>query len=142
MKLSHDSVDQDNTGYKSGEYFMNDPTPRLGAPSTVVIQAIRGILKPLVRFMLAQGLTYTILIDLLKSIYVEVALSEFKLEKKRQTDSRVSLLTGVHRKDVKRLSEMLEADAPPPENVTVPPFVRFPRNRKRASWPVMWPVPV
>ena len=70
-------------------------------------------------FMLAQGLTYTILVDLLKSIYVEVALNEFKLEKKRQTDSRISLLTGVHRKDVKRLSEMIEADAPPPENVNL-----------------------
>ena len=98
---------------------MNDETPRLGGPSTIVVQAIRGILKPLVRFMLSQGLTYTILIDLLKSIYVEVALKEFTLEKKRQTDSRISLLTGVHRKDVKRLSEMLEADAPPPENVTL-----------------------
>ena len=98
---------------------MNDDTPRLGAPSNIVIQAIRGILRPLVRFMLSQGLTYTILTDLLKSIYVEVALNEFKLEKKRQTDSRVSLLTGVHRKDVKRLAEMIEADAPPPENVTL-----------------------
>ena len=98
---------------------MNDPTPRLGAPSGIVIQAIRGVLKPLVRFMLSQGLTYTILIDLFKAIYVEVALNEFKLEKKRQTDSRISLLTGVHRKDVKRLSELIEADAPPPENVTL-----------------------
>ena len=98
---------------------MNDPTPRLGAPSNIAIQAIRGILRPLVRFMLSQGLTYTILVDLLKSIYVEVALNEFKLETKRQTDSRISLLTGVHRKDVKRLSEMIEADAPPPDNVTL-----------------------
>ena len=103
----------------SDKQLMNDPTPRLGAPSNIVIQAIRGVLKPLVRFMLSQGLTYTILIDLLKSIYVEVALKEFTLEKKRQTDSRISLLTGVHRKDVKRLSELLEADAPPPENVTL-----------------------
>ena len=85
----------------SDKQLMNDPTPRLGAPSNIVIQAIRGVLKPLVRFMLSQGLTYTILIDLLKSIYVEVALKEFTLEKKRQTDSRISLLTGVHRKDVK-----------------------------------------
>ncbi len=98
---------------------MSDTPPRLGGPSNIVIQAIRGIFRPLVRFMLSQGLTYTILTDLLKSIYVEVALKEFKLEKKRQTDSRISLLTGVHRKDVKRFSEMLEADAPPPENVTL-----------------------
>ena len=98
---------------------MNDEAPGLGGPSNIVIQAIRGILRPLVRFMLSQGLTYTILIDLLKSIYVEVALKEFKLERKRQTDSRISLLTGVHRKDVKRLTDMLEVDTPPPENVTL-----------------------
>lgn len=98
---------------------MNDTTPRLGGPSDIVVQAIRGILRPLVRFMLSQGLTYTILTDLLKSVYVEVAQNEFKLEKKPQTDSRISLLTGVHRKDVRRLSGLLEADAPPPANVTL-----------------------
>ena len=98
---------------------MNDVTPKLGGPSKIVIHAVRVIMRPLVRFMLSQGLTYTILTDLLKSIYVEVALNEFKLERKRQTDSRISLLTGVHRKDVKRLSELLETDAPPQENVTL-----------------------
>ena len=99
---------------------MNDENiPRLGAPNKTVIRAVRGILRPLVRFMLSHGLTYTILTDILKSIYVEVATDEFRLEHKRQTDSRISLLTGVHRKDVKRLSALIEADAPPPENVTL-----------------------
>ena len=99
---------------------MNDPQgSRLGAPSHTVIRAVRVILRPLIRFMLSHGLTYTILTDILKSIYVEVATDEFRLENKRQTDSRISLLTGVHRKDVKRLSEMIEADLPPPENVTL-----------------------
>jgi Family of unknown function (DUF6502) len=98
---------------------MNDNAPRLGGPSEIVIRAVHGILRPLVKFMLSQGLTYTILTDLLKSIYVEVALNEFKLERKRQTDSRISLLTGVHRKDVKRLSELLEENVPAQENVTL-----------------------
>lgn len=59
--------------------------------------------------MLARGITYTFLGDLLKQIFVEVADREFRLEGKSQTDSRISLLTGVHRKDVRRLREMGEA---------------------------------
>ncbi len=43
--------------------------------------------------------------ELLKEAYVDVALNEFPVNGKKQTDSRVSLLTGVHRKDVKRLRE-------------------------------------
>ena len=50
---------------------------------------------------------------------MEVASDEFRLDKKRQTDSRISLLTGVHRKDVKRLTDMLEEEEVAPTNVTL-----------------------
>ena len=60
--------------------------------------------------MLARGITYTYLADLLKGVFVEVADREFCIEGKAQTDSRISLLTGVHRKDVRRLRE-LEANS-------------------------------
>src|SRR5262245_57201136 len=43
------------------------------------------------------------LAELLKQVYVDVAKREFPLAGAEPTDSRVSLLTGVHRKDVKRL---------------------------------------
>lgn len=55
------------------------------------------------RLMLSQQITYPFLINHLKSLYVEVAESEFTVAGKRQSDSRITLLTGVHRKDVKRL---------------------------------------
>lgn len=55
------------------------------------------------RLMLAKQITYPFLINHLKSLYVEVAESEFQVAGKRQSDSRITLLTGVHRKDVKRL---------------------------------------
>jgi hypothetical protein len=42
---------------------------------------------------------------MLKSVFVSVANEEFKVEGRRQTQSRISLLTGVHRKDVRRLTE-------------------------------------
>lgn len=59
------------------------------------------------------------LIDLLKSAYVQVAKEEFTLDDKRQTDSRISLLTGVHRKDVRRLAHETSGPDLMPANVSL-----------------------
>jgi hypothetical protein len=72
-------------------------------PRPSLLSALRRLLRPLVKLLTAQGLTYPMLADLLKQIYVDVAVREFALGEGVPTDSRVSLLTGVHRKDVKRL---------------------------------------
>ena len=55
------------------------------------------------RLLIARSLTFPWAANLLRSVYVDVALREFPVGDKRQTDSRITLLTGVHRKDVKRL---------------------------------------
>jgi len=47
-------------------------------------------------------------------VFVEVAEKEFRIADKAQTDSRISLLSGVHRKDVRRL----RASPPDEESVT------------------------
>ena len=84
-------------------------------PSPALIEALRHLLRPLIRLLLVNGITYPYLSNLLKSLYVEVAREEFVLHGKPQTDSRISLLSGVHRKDVKRLGE-----ESPEEQVTPP----------------------
>ena len=76
-----------------------------GKLASPVLAALRKILRPLVRLLLTHGVTYPLITDVVKSTYVDVARREFRLTGKRQTDSRISLLTGVHRKDVKRLIE-------------------------------------
>ncbi len=78
--------------------------PIAGLPKPL-ISALRRLLRPLVRLLIAKGVGLAALMELLKEAYVDVALNEFPVEGKKQTDSRVSLLTGVHRKDVKRLRE-------------------------------------
>lgn len=75
----------------------------LQMPSSSLISAVRYLLRPLVKLLLTHSITYPFLSNLLKSIYVEVATEEFRLQGKPQTDSRISLLSGVHRKDVKNL---------------------------------------
>jgi hypothetical protein len=64
---------------------------------------IARILRPLVRLFIRCGMTFPALCDLLRELYVNVAEYDFALSGKEQTDSRVSLLTGIHRKEVRRL---------------------------------------
>ncbi len=78
--------------------------PVAGLPKPL-ISALRRLLRPLARLLIAKGVGLAALTELLKEAYVDVALNEFPVDGKKQTDSRVSLLTGVHRKDVKRLRE-------------------------------------
>lgn len=81
----------------------NIPDANPHASSSSLVAAVRYLLRPLVRLLLVHSITYPFLSNLLKSIYVEVATEEFLLQGKPQTDSRISLLSGVHRKDVKNL---------------------------------------
>jgi hypothetical protein len=49
------------------------------------------------------GVTFPVLADLLRGLYVEVAMRDFLTDRRARTVSRASLLTGVHRKEVRRL---------------------------------------
>lgn len=64
---------------------------------------VARLLRPLVRLFVARGITFPALTTLLRELYVNVAEYDFALSGKEQTDSRVSLLTGIHRKEVARL---------------------------------------
>lgn len=75
----------------------------------ILKQAILALLRPLTRYLIGRGWTYPVLCDLLKSVYVESAIQTHDEENESLTDSRVSLLTGIHRKEVHRLREELGA---------------------------------
>ena len=94
--------------------------PQEQGDSPMLTRALRQVLRPLVRLMLARGVTYPYLAELLKGLFVEVADQEFRLDGKAPTDSRISLLSNVHRKDVSRLRAMLHA-----EDAAVPSVVSF-----------------
>ena len=64
---------------------------------------IARLLRPLVRLFVRSGITFPVITELLRELYVNVAEYDFALPDKEQTDSRVSLLTGIHRKEVRRL---------------------------------------
>ncbi|MGJ7511028.1 DUF6502 family protein [Variovorax sp. GT1P44] len=88
---------------------MPDTPPSEVTPPRALVQALRHALRPLVKLMLSRGMTFTYVSELLKSLFVEVADRDFRLDGKLPTDSRVSLLSGVHRKEVSRLRQALDS---------------------------------
>lgn len=76
---------------------------------TPLLLATHRVLKPLVRLLVRHGMSYQQMSELLKSVMVDVA-QETLASGGKQTDSRVSLLTGIHRKEVKRLRDALRND--------------------------------
>lgn len=70
-----------------------------------LINALKPLLRPLVRLLVARGVTLPAMVAALKESYVEVAARDFGLGGREPSDSRISMLTGVHRKDVRAIRE-------------------------------------
>jgi hypothetical protein len=71
--------------------------------------AVRSVLRPLVRLLLRNKVDVWTFVEYVKQIYVDVASKEFPAAGRKPTVSRVSLLTGLTRKDVSRLWEADES---------------------------------
>lgn len=67
--------------------------------------AVLKLLRPLTRILLRNGIPYRTFADLARWVYVDVATDEFGIEGRKQTDSRVSIITGISRKEVRRLKQ-------------------------------------
>lgn len=69
-----------------------------------ILRAAVAALRPLVRRLLIAGVPFGLLEARLRALFVELADgSDFALPNRPQTDSRIALLTGINRKEVKRL---------------------------------------
>ena len=71
-------------------------------------QATLKLLKPLVRILLKNGVSHAEFSELGRKAYVDVAFEDFQIKGRKQTVSRVSVLTGLSRKEVLRLSQQSE----------------------------------
>jgi Family of unknown function (DUF6502) len=61
------------------------------------------LLRPLVRILLRNNVSHRTFAELAKLVYAEVANAEFGIADKKQTISRIAILTGLTRKEVQRL---------------------------------------
>ena len=82
-------------------------------------QALALMLKPLVRLMIAQGVTHAEFAETAKEVYVETALRHFD-EDGRLNKSRIAILTGLTRKEVKSVIDRTLTTAQPDKNYSRP----------------------
>lgn len=75
-----------------------------------IASASQHLLRPLVRLLLRNGIAFDDFAEVARGVYAQVARDEFTPEGKRPTDSRVAILTGLTRKEVRRLRD--ESNAP------------------------------
>jgi hypothetical protein len=79
---------------------MSDATPE-AQQHRLLRRAMRSILRPLARVAVARGLPLSALQQILKDVLVDAARQELARRGEKPTQSRISVLSGVHRKDVR-----------------------------------------
>lgn len=74
--------------------------------------ALRLLFRPVARIMLRAGVNWRELADVCKATYVEVATEDFGIRGRPTNVSRVAILTGLTRREVRRLRNLLKEDNP------------------------------
>lgn len=85
-------------------------TPDAGQPISLAPQqspdlalgALAHVLEPLAQLLIAHGVQLPSVVEQLKQTLVQAA-GDFAVDGRPNTDTRIALITGVHRKDVRRL---------------------------------------
>lgn len=112
--------------------------------SSALKKAVTRIMVPLVHLLLKTGMTFPQFSELLKTIFIDVADSDFRLDDKKQTQTRLSFITGIHRKDIKRLHNK-PRNLQEPENINVgvrlvSKWIKEPRYLNDAGKPLSLPL--
>lgn len=81
--------------------------------------ALTLMLKPLIRLLIAQGVTHAEFSETAKEVYVESALRDFEAEGK-VNKSRVAILTGLTRKEVKNVIDRVLTEESPDKKYSRP----------------------
>lgn len=92
--------------------------PISGDSAAAVLEAVARVLTPVVRLLIARGIPYQVTSELLKRVYVRAGLEDYAARgEPAPTGTQLSLLTGLNRKEIRRLTDE-EAQAVAPQGVT------------------------
>jgi len=69
-------------------------------------KAVTRMLSPLVRLLLRHGVSHAEFVNWAKQAYVNEAVEHFGIDGKAPSVSRVAIVTGINRKEVKRIREL------------------------------------
>jgi hypothetical protein len=90
--------------------FAGDPAD---LKARVALRAALAMLVPLARWLVHNGVPYGSFAPALKSVFVEAARRELAESGGKQTDSALSVLSGVHRRDIRSLDGDAHVQAQP-----------------------------
>lgn len=96
--------------------------------SSVVQQACLALLKPIAGFLMKCGMTWREFSAVSKAAFVAVASEDYGIKGRKTNVSRVSILTGINRKEVKRQRELLDMA------VTLPAHKTTDATRVLSGW--------
>ncbi|MEO7386398.1 MAG: DUF6502 family protein [Gammaproteobacteria bacterium] len=85
---------------------------------TAVVETCRSLLRPIASLLLKCGMTWREFAEVSKLIFVSVASEDYGLNGRPTNVSRVSILTGVSRKEVSRVRALLAQESAPLPNKT------------------------
>lgn len=77
-------------------------------PAAIVLDRVLRVMRPLVRLLIRNGVPYQAFATALKRVFVDAARAELASRSMAQTDSAVTLLSGVHRRDVRNLGRSVK----------------------------------
>jgi hypothetical protein len=75
-----------------------------------VLDAFLLVLRPVVKILLRYGVGVSEFVEIVKMSYVDVASSEFGIRGRPTNISRIAVMTGLTRKEVRRLRNNLDSD--------------------------------
>lgn len=78
----------------------------------VVLQACRRLTRPLVRLMVRSGVTWKDFAEVAKAVFVDVAVRDFRKRGRPTNSSRVAILTGINRREVRKVRDALAKGVP------------------------------
>jgi Family of unknown function (DUF6502) len=102
------------------------------------LDGVAVVLRPLVRWLLRHGVHYGTVAQVLKQVFLAEARAELTRRGSKVTDSALSVLSGVHRKDVRALSGETLATAQlaaTPASVLFTRWITDPRLRETPGDP-------
>ena len=86
-----------------------------------LLAACRHLLAPVARLLLRSGVTWGEFAELSKEVFVDVARRDYGIQGRPTNNSRVAMITGLSRREVTRVRDVLigEAQAPEPPSSRV-----------------------
>ena len=88
---------------------------------SAVLVACHAFLRPVARLLIKNGIGYREFSELVKTTFVEVASEDYGIRGRQTNMSRVAVMTGLSRKEVKKIRESL-----PTERLAIPKRTRRP----------------